>query len=94
MNPLLPHLAKEGVEADRLVDAFNLLLRECLDPESPHEFELTTVRNHEGKSIQVKRFPAEWARRLARAAETRAFRKMEPAHIVQRILTTEEPAHA
>lgn len=91
MNPLLPHLAKEGLQADRLLDAFNLLLRECLDPESPHEFELTTVRDHDGKPVQVKRFPSEWSQRLARAAEARAFRRMEPAEIVQRILTTEAP---
>jgi hypothetical protein len=92
MNPLLPHLAKSGVHADRLLDAFNLMLRECLDPESPHEFEPVTVMGFDGKPVQVKRFPAEWAFRLARAAETRAFRRMEPAEIVQRILTTEPPA--
>lgn len=92
MNPLLPHIAKDGIQADRLVDAFNLMLRECLHPESPHAFELTTVRDHDGKPIQVKRFPADWSRRLARAAETRAFRRMEPAEVVQRILTTEAPA--
>lgn len=91
MNPLLPHLAKDGLQADRLLDAFNLMLRECLDPESPHAFELTAVRDHEGKLIQVKRFPAEWARRLARAAEARAFRHMEPKDVVARILTTEAP---
>lgn len=91
MNPLLPHLGKSGAEADRLVDAFNLMLRELLDPESPHEFETTTVRDHEGKPIQVKRFPADWCERLARAAETRAFRRMEPKDVVARILTTEAP---
>lgn len=92
MNPLLPHLAKSGIEADRLVDAFNLLLRECLDPESPHEFETTTVRDFDGKPLQVRRFPQQWTYRMARAAEARAFRRMEPAEIVQRILTTEAPA--
>ncbi|MET4341978.1 hypothetical protein [Bradyrhizobium sp. RT9a] len=92
MNPLLPHLAKSGIHSDRVVDAFNLMLRELLDPESPHEFETTTVRDFEGKPLQVKRFPADWSRRLARAAETRAFRRMEPAEIVRRILTTEAPA--
>lgn len=92
MNPLIPHLAKDGIQADRLLDAFNLLLRECLDPESPHAFELTTVLDHDGKPIQVKRFPAEWAQRLARAAETRAFRRLDPKDVVQRILTTEAPA--
>ncbi len=91
MNPLLPYLAREGLQADRLLDAFNLMLRECLDPESPHEFELTTVRDHDGKLIQVKRFPAEWAQRLARAAEAQAFRRLEPKDIVQRILATEAP---
>lgn len=91
MNPLLPHLGKSGVQADRLLDAFNLMLRELLDPESPHEFETTTVRDFEGNPIQVKRFPADWSRRLARAAEARAFRRLEPQEIVARILTTEEP---
>jgi hypothetical protein len=92
VNPLLPHIAKRGIEADRLTDAFNLMLREFLDPESPHEFETTTVRDFDGKPIQVKRFPADWAKRLARAAETRAFRRMEPKDVVQRILATEAPA--
>lgn len=91
MNPLIVHLARGGIEADRLIDAFNLLLRECLDPESPHEFEATCVHDHDGKEKIVKRFPAEWCNRLARAAETRAFRRLSAAAVVERILTTEAP---
>lgn len=91
MNPLLPHLAKSGSEADRLLDAFNLLLRECLDPESPHEFEPVEVIGIHGKLRPAKRFPAEWSRWLTRAAETRAFRRLELQQVVERILITEAP---
>lgn len=91
MSPLLPFLAQGGVAADRLADAVVLLMRAAADRESPHELETVRVIGADGEPRDVKRFPAEWARRLARAAEFDAFKRRDVKSIVEIILTTPEP---
>lgn len=91
MNPLLPHLARRGHQADLLADAVVMLARAAFDRENPHEMEKVIVTGADGVKREVKRFPLVWSQRLARAAQQGAFKRMEVKAIVDRILTTESP---
>ncbi|MDI1264984.1 MAG: hypothetical protein PS018_17175 [bacterium] len=74
-----------------VADAVVMLVRETMRRDTPHELERVTVIGFDGQPREVKRFPAEWARRLVRAVETGAFRRREVKDIVETILTTSEP---
>jgi hypothetical protein len=91
MSPLLPILGHPGRLADLVADAVVMLIRAAADRESPHELEPVRVIGVNGQPRMARRFPAEWARRLAHAAESGAFKRRDVADIVETILTTPEP---
>jgi len=91
MSPLLPILGRRGRVADLVADAVVMMMRAIADRESPYELETVTFKGADGKPWTVKRFPAEWARRLARAVEAGAFKRRDVRSIVETILTTPEP---
>lgn len=76
----------------RVVEAFNLLLREGIDSESPHAFPAELRRGVDGELRETKVFPTIWLRRLDRAVEGGVFARRSPEQIVTTILTTEPPA--
>lgn len=92
MNPLLPQLGRRGRQADCLADAVVLLTRAAFDRENPRELDVVTVTGIDGAAREVRRFPLAWSQRLLRAAEAGAFARMEVRAIVDRILSTPEPA--
>jgi hypothetical protein len=91
MTDLLTILGQPGATAARVADAVVLLVHETTQRESPHELERVTVIGIDGGPRSVKRFPAAWARRLARAADAGAFKRKSVQQIVETILTTPEP---
>lgn len=76
----------------RVVEAFDLLLREGIDRESPHAFPAEQRLAIDGELRETKVFPPIWLRRLDRAIEGGAFDRRSPEQIVGIILTTEPPA--
>lgn len=89
---LLPIIGRGGLLSYQVSEAISLMLRECADRESPHAFETVSRPGADGQPHDVRVLPPLWLARLARAADTGAFKRKSVRDIVDTILTTPEPA--